>query len=157
MTLAVELFEPGVLIGIVGSVAVPLGIFFLGWAVKATSEARAWKQAEAAAREGMGVLADRLKLANEWNAELQGKYDERDRIIKALEERTAAQAEHIHHRDEQIQILLERTPEKLWEALTKHTAALEVHTREAKSHWQIEREILSEIRDMRKEANGGHG
>lgn len=156
MILAIDLFNGSTLIGILGIITIPMSVIFLALAMRKTQEASAWKGDAAAAREGMNIANDRLARANEWNATVEGKYEERERVIHALEERAKAQAEHIRHRDEQIQMLLERSPEKLWEAFM-------LHSEEAKAHWEMEKSmldtnlaILEELRAIRKEANG-HG
>jgi hypothetical protein len=151
----VELVDPTAVVGLVGLVLGPLAIVASGWALRKTKGESAWRSASEANAEGMRVAQARLVSANEWVKEVEGKLEasqarfvEQQKTCEALQERVDAQADHIAR-------LLERSPEKLWEAMLSVAQAMEQHSVAAEKHWQSEEEraehdrlILVELRKI---------
>lgn len=140
--LGLQLFDPGALAGILGVVFLVITPVVGAWALRKTQGESRWRSAAEAADQGLAVCERRLQSANEWtkdtemrNKTLEARYEEQNAKVAVLEETCA------HLRD-QASKLLEQTPEKLWEAVERHSA-------EAERHWEYEKQLLEEIRGMR--------
>lgn len=119
--LAVSIFEPESIAGLASLITVPLTLVAVAWAITRTSLVKV-------EREGRVTATQRLHEANGWNTELEkmlakrtAHLQEKDQLVTSLEERIASQKEHLDK-------MLERTPEKLWEAVERHA-------REASAEW----------------------
>lgn len=137
MLAAVEPFNPSTFVGIFGLVAGPLLLVAAGWAALKTQGEARWRSAAEAEKQerervtdAIRIRDERLRSTNEWAKQVEARYNEKEQLVKALNERVTAQAEHIVARDAHIAQLLERTPEKLWEAVERHSS-------EAQEQWRL--------------------
>lgn len=134
---AVEPFNPSTFVGIFGLVVGPLALVAAGWAALKTQGEARWRSAAEAEKqereqisEGIRIRDERIRSTNEWAASIEARYNEQTELVNALNERVGAQAEHIAK-------LLERTPEKLWESVERHSAA-------AEAQWALARDFQLE-------------
>ena len=135
--LALEPFDPTTFVGIFGLIVGPLVLIMGGLAAYKTQDAMRWRSAAEAEKlereaiaDGIRIRDDRIRSTNEWASTIDARYKEREQLVEALQERVSAQAEHIAK-------LLEKTPEKLWEAVERHAAA-------AEAQWALERTFQHE-------------
>jgi hypothetical protein len=143
--LAIQAIDTGAVVGVLGLILTPIVLITTAWAATRTALVKA-------EREGRRVANERLVAANAWNtevekhlAECRATLIEKDVLVAAVEARVEAQAEHLTK-------LLERTPEKLWEALERHSAEAtavwsEQHA-DAERRWQAIEDIVGRLGEI---------
>lgn len=137
MLFGLEPFDPSTFVGVFGLIAGPLVLIVGGLAAYKVQDAARWRSAAEAEKveresiaDGIRIRDERLRSTNEWAAQIEARYNEKEQLVAALNERVSAQAEHIAK-------LLERTPEKLWESVERHSAA-------AEAQWALARDFQLE-------------
>lgn len=140
-----EFFNPSTLVGWFGVALTPITIATIAWAFASRGVAQGARDEAESSRRQAEVEISRREKANEWNDRLashlkvveqevvrcEATIVEKDLLVSTLEQRIEAQKAHMDK-------LLERTPEKLWESVERHSeAAAAQWTAEATAREQI--------------------